>query len=333
MDRGNNWRVDLAYQTSKGEIRYLYKDTKDYTGYSDEEFDNFDSLNLGYVDGVGYFNKDTGEILSNYSKVPKETPEGCPSEFDSVPQMKRYLGKINKIGIQTKDNTQKLHDAVCGHAVRGGERIIFTKPQYKVVEKLAKNLDYRNLIFASRERLSDILEVSEKKVMDSLKTAKSLVEVTKLKKDHYKVELSPVYAYKHYAGNLKPESLPMITAMKDWYIPEGDVEAIIAKQEEGTTYLDWVRKSQEEGEFSYRKDVWESIKPTLEEGFISDFQMFELDNFPERVEPTIDGDKVRAQIKEYESLLKSYGLVEGDIGAPCLFSYMKYGESVFKNAA
>lgn len=119
--------------------------------------------------------------------------------------------------------------------------------------KLVDKLQYRNLIFGSREELSEILGVTPGNVRRTLKKVESMIEVTELKKGHYKIEVSPAYGFRWFGGVQRVQKDAILT----WYRPSEALEKILTPN---NNYIEYLNDDFNKNHHEYSPQTRESLK-------------------------------------------------------------------------
>ena len=227
---------------------------EELTGYKSEELDMWLSGDR--------INNNTGEIVEpigvyeahpfNRKNDSLFTEAKVPNEFTSINQMERFMESVDKRKLHRMNHSKSIHDMACGEAKRKGENLIFSVSQYRTIMKLVDNLQYRNLIFGSREELSKILGVTPGNVRRTLKKVESMLKVTELKKGEYKIEISPAYGFRWFGGIQNVQK----NAILNWYRPN---EALERSLTSNTDYLDFIKNDFENNQSKYSIGVRQSL--------------------------------------------------------------------------
>lgn len=176
-------------------------------------------------------NKATGEIVGVYEFVeptPIKQAEKDYYKYSSIApvaaknkdQVLDFINEcVDKRKLVTFNNTNELHNMSCGNGVRNGEKSVFTLPQYKVMNKLIKNLVLANVVIGSKAEIAKILGVEQKNINQTLKTVSHLVRVVteNMDKGQIKILVHPAYGFKHESGVINKTRN---AAVKDWCKPQ-----------------------------------------------------------------------------------------------------------------
>ena len=183
---------------------------------------------LQRIDDKEYsFDPNTGEIFyvyqysemkpmtqkeKDYYKYTKLNPKAVKSRQELEDFMSACVDKRKLI---TYNGTRTLHDMACGQAKREKERVMFTVPQYKTLNKLIKGLVYSNIFVGAKSELANILVCKQCDIKRTLNTIKHLIRVQEdgMRRGEIKVLVHPAYGFRYESGII---NIARRQAINDW---------------------------------------------------------------------------------------------------------------------
>ena len=162
------------------------------------------------------FNAQTGEIIAVYEygeMKPMTKKEDnyykwtkvCVKSVKSRQELDDFISAcVDRRRMVTYNGTKDLHNMACGQAKREKEKIIFTLPQYKTINKLIKAIVYSNIFVGAKSELSKVLGCKVSDIKRSLYTVRHLVRVQEagMVKGQIKVFVHPAYGFRWESGGI-----------------------------------------------------------------------------------------------------------------------------------
>lgn len=207
-----------------------------------------------------HFTKDDEERLQLTSIAPQS--------FTSVDQLNEFMSGVDRRRLVKYDATKALFYQDSGEARLNRKRQKFKKSQYRLLNKLTHNLQYRNIIIGTREDVAKMLGVSKQNLTRTLDNLGGLVRVytekDSMRRSEIKILVSPAYGFKHVTPKhdwCNVNSLRK-NATNTWCRPQGDIETILTQN---THHKDFVTKDFEENLDLYSWGVSQSLSLTDKE--------------------------------------------------------------------
>lgn len=153
----------------------------------------------------------TGEILYviEHSEIKPMTTEEkryykhssiSPKEAKSKDELEDFISAcFDKRRLTTISFTRMFHDMACGQAKRENTNIVFTVPQYKIMNKLIKGIRISNVIIGTKAEIANILGCKQCNINRALKPVSHLirVETEGMSKGQMKIFVHPAYGFKY----------------------------------------------------------------------------------------------------------------------------------------
>lgn len=134
-----------------------------------------------------------------------------PEDATHPDQIKDFLKcLVDMRGIKLVSNLVWIKKESDYNVLTLKQRPILTATQYKVLQKLIKQIVYKNIILCSRAELSEALGVKENKLMRKLNIVQDWVQIKKADKGYIKVLIAPIVAFKGRYSDMQ-------TSIKTYY--------------------------------------------------------------------------------------------------------------------
>ena len=231
-------------------LNFLVLESRDYEGVvveavedeTEHYIDTFSSdcvvqeeeSKLVVQDGFFRVDKATGEILGEYVKSPYQpitrkeyekeykivpSPYNARSQDDIEAYIKLNVDKRKVIMVNNIDN--RAGDDLCRVVYGEGKRTkTMTKPQYKILQTLAKHISHHNVIVCTRKHLSLILGIQENHIMRNMKIVEPHVRVVTdgVQRGSIKLLINPDLVFKAQGNVLNALRKQ---ALESWYFNKG----------------------------------------------------------------------------------------------------------------
>lgn len=155
----------------------------------------------------------TGEIMSSreYERMPVEREDIGPTKpvlgsITSHAQMQRFMASKDRRKLILFNGCRDVYDMDKGKACFDKSRVIFPTNMLVKLSRLVERIDYMNTIVATPQELCTYLRTRHSNLHRSLSSLGHLVRVSGpnegLQKGSIRVEVSPVYGFRHEASGL-----------------------------------------------------------------------------------------------------------------------------------